>query len=258
MKVAVLLAGVADPRHPLTLRSSRPPEIRRDNPLVFSPFDEAALELALKIRDGRRDTAITAIVAGGAESDALVRKAAAHRLDSVARLESEALAIWDVGATAHGLAEALRGLATRPDLVLIGREFGDFDDGALAPCLAAALGWPLFDLAQFARWEGDELILVRDGRSAEERLGLRPPWVASVTNDRRNRLRHPLMKNVMEARRRGFDVLTVAPVVPSATLKAVAPARERTRREPCRFLTGSVENQVAELAAYLQPWRALR
>jgi electron transfer flavoprotein beta subunit len=256
MNVAVLLAGVADPKRLLKPLSSDPLRNRSDNPVIFSPFDEAALEIALKIRDGRPETAIAAIMTGGPESDALLRNAAAHKLDSVTRVDIGSLALWDPVATAQRLAGALDGLGRQPDLVLIGREFGDYDDGAVAPCLASVLGWPLFDLAQFAQWRDERLVLIRDRLGAEEGLFPASPLVASVTNDRRNRLRHPLMKNVMEARRRTVEVVPSLDAGTALRLQAITTASKKTCEVPCRILGGSLEAQAVELASLLHPWRA--
>ena len=93
------------------------------------------------------------------------------------------------------------------DLILIGREFGDHDVGVIAACLAAELDRPFFALVQAVRWDGDRLELLREQGVVEETVGVEEQLVASVTNDRRNRLRHPLMKNVMEAKRAVIPVV---------------------------------------------------
>jgi len=98
---------------------------------------------------------------------------------------------------------------------------------------------------------------LRGGR--EEVLRGTPPLLVSVTNERGNRLRHPLMKNVALAKREKVEWVA-APDAPSVAmpvgLAAVAPAAPARRSGGGRVLTGPAEVQVAELAAYLAPWRA--
>ena len=138
---------------------------------------------------------------------------------------------------AKRLAATIGTLEEKPDLVLIGREFGDYDDGIVAPCLAASLGWSFFGLTQHARWSEQGLGLYRERRNVEEWLVVGRPVVASVTNDRRSRLRHLMMKNVMEAKRMAIPIITI-PEGPAGgiTLTAVEHAPPRAREVACRIL----------------------
>lgn len=256
MKIVVLLCGVADPKWPLRLVGLEAAKTRAANPVVLNPFEESALEIGLKIREGRSGTTLHAFMVGGSESEPLVRKIAAYRLDSVARIDAATMPLWDSGAMAKRLAATIGTLEEKPDLVLIGREFGDYDDGIVAPCLAASLGWSFFGLTQHARWSEQGLGLYRERRNVEEWLVVGRPVVASVTNDRRSRLRHPMMKNVMEAKRMAIPIITI-PEGPAGgiTLTAVEHAPPRAREVACRILDGPIEAQVAELAEYIQPWK---
>lgn len=257
MNVLVLLSGVADPKWPLRAVSEAPHAARGLNKMALSPFDEAALETALKIRDGDADTAITVLVVGGPEADALVRKVGAHRLPRTMRLDATNLRCWDASVFAGQLAGVIREIAPGADLVLVGREFGDFDGGTLPPALAAVMGRPFFGLAQHARIDGGAVELSRDRAGVQETVVVAEPLVASVTNDRRNRLRHPLMKNVMEAKRMALNVVTAPePTIEAARLGPMAEARPPTRDVACRMIEGSAEGQAEELARYLEAWRA--
>jgi electron transfer flavoprotein beta subunit len=257
MNVLVLLAGVADPKWPLSAVAEPPSAARVRNHMGFSPFDEAALEVALKIRDGDRQTRLTVAVTGGAESETLLRKAAAFRPDRIVRVAADSLAVWDARQLAIQLRHVVTELAPDAELILTGREFGDFDSGALPPVLACVLGCPFFGLAQHAQWEAERLVLVREQGRFEERLAVTGRMVASVTNDRRNRLRHPLMKNVMEARRATIG-LSEPPEADNSTvvLRDIVAARPPQREVECRVLTGPLSSQIAELARFLEPWRA--
>ena len=144
--------------------------------------------------------------------------------------------------------------AQPPELVLTGREFGDPDDGSFPPYLARILGRGYFGLAQDVRWR-DGCELLRERGSAEETLRVATPTLAGVTNDRRNRLRHPLMKNVMAAKRATYPVIE-APAVDAASLAlaSAAPVPPPARARECRMLAGAPPEQARELAASLRPW----
>jgi electron transfer flavoprotein beta subunit len=245
--IAVLLAGIADPKWPLDGAHAR----------IASPFDESALEVALKLRDADPTTRLAFLVAASGEDEPFVRAVAAHRPDSLLRVDVPAALAWDLRAQATLWKSALETLPEAPAAILLGREFGDRDDGAYAPCLAEALGCAFAGLAQDVRrdangWEG-----MRERGTTEERIALAAPFVASITNDRRNRLRHPLMKNVMAAKRLPIAAAAPhAPLTPQVTLAALAPAAPAQRTVRCRMIEGSPAERVAALADFLAPWRA--
>jgi electron transfer flavoprotein beta subunit len=257
MNIFVLLSGVADPKWPLVTLTIDPQTTREKNRLALSPFDEAALETALKIRELRPETELTVLLFGGAESDALLRKVIAYKPHRALRMELPQAAPWDVGSFARQIKAALGEIDVSADLLLIGREFGDYDNGLVPAFLARELGLPFFGLAQHVTWDGDVLRFLREAGSVEEVLPVDAAFIVSVTNDRRNRLRHPLMKNVIEAKRAPINVATAPPpVAPSVQQTMIGESPPRTRTADCKLLTGAT--RVEELAEYLANWRLVR
>ncbi|MBX6374284.1 MAG: electron transfer flavoprotein subunit beta [Acetobacteraceae bacterium] len=261
----MLLAGVVDPKWRLDGLALRPGTALVEEtglPRRLSPFDEAALETALKLRDADPTVRVTAVLVGGPANNALLRAIAAFRPHRVFRIGGVALSLWDPLAAVRLLGAAVAAAVERPDLVLMGREFGDGDDGALPPALAEAQGWRFCGLAHAVSLAEDGAVTLRRVRGPrEEVLRLRPPVLASITNDRGNRLRHPLLKNVMLAKREPIEVVAPPPDAPAAApalaLRDIAVVPPPTRGAgACRFLTGPVEAQVEELAAFLRRWRA--
>ncbi|VVO27727.1 electron transfer flavoprotein subunit beta/FixA family protein [Pseudomonas fluorescens] len=254
MKILVLLAGVADIRFPLhTLNISAEGLIEEGGTVrrLLSPFDEAALELALKLRASRSDCRIDVLLLAGANSEAMLRTVAAFRPDSLRRLDLQPTCLWDAQLTARQIAGLLENEDVA-DLLLIGREFGDLDEGSIPVLLAQRLNYPLFALAQHAEWAGEQVRLLRERGADEESVLVCAPLLASVTNDKRNKLRHPLMKNVMETKRMSFADVTASvaevTVLPLASLEA---ARVSVREGQCRLLEGDTARQASELLAYL-------
>ena len=245
MNILLLLSGIVDPKWPLAAEAAAAAAL----PRKLSPFDESALECALKLRDADPSVRIEAMVVAPRVEEALLRAVASHRLDRVAGLEVAEPMLWD----ARAFSGLLAGVVTREagaDLVLLGREFGDGDDGAIAPCLAEALQWPFVGLAQeVVRAEG-LWDLLRERGELEERIRLPGPVLASVTNDRRNRLRHPLMKNVATAKKQAFKIETAA-AVSFVRLQALRAHPAVRNAAPCRMIPGSIDAQAAELAVLL-------
>lgn len=249
MEVAVLIAGVADPKWPLPAQVT--PEALRahgERYAVPSPFDESALELALKLRDADPAVRVTALVAAG---EPLARKVAGWRPDALHRLDLEAVPRWDGGATGAALAGALRGLAPESALVLVGREFGDLDDGTVPAALAHGAGLAQVGLALALERRAEGLWALRQAAGGLERVRLPAPALLAVSNDPGNRLRHPLMKNVMAAKTARIGLWRAEAADPCAALEGVKPASEPPRRAACEWIEGSAAEKARALARVL-------
>ena len=252
MNVLLLLGGIADPKLPLPTAPSMPTLLshRRERGML-SPFDAAALEIALKLRDSDAATRIDALVAAGPD-DALLRHVAGYRLDRVAALDPARVVACDAMAVARDLAHAGNALDCLPQILLIGREFGDMDDGSVPPLLAEALGLPHVGLAlSLEMRDGTPWALHQRGGGLIWRA-LREPVVVSVTNDARNRLRHALLKNVMAAKRLRFDACESSPAAVAAlTLRHVVRMENSSRSRACQMLQGDAPAQARALADVL-------
>ena len=244
MNITVLIAGVHDPKWPIALGSGTLPEVDADRQ-IMSPFDEAALEIALRIRDANPAVSIRAFVAGGDAGAKIARAVAAFNPEEVSTVEIETP--WDQSAVTGTLAQ----LCTDADLILIGREFGDYDDGLVPPMLAAKLGAGYFARAQVVEAK-DGLRLMRETGSCEERHTVSGRLVTSVTNDRRTRLRKPLMKNVMLARQAEIGAAEATSSTLSGLQFVRAIGRTSSRATTaCSMIEGTLEHQAQTLATML-------
>lgn len=261
MQVVVLLAGVVDPKWRLAglgLRAGTELADETGLPRRLSPFDEAALEIALKLRDADPSVRVTAVLPGDAASDALLRAVMAFRPHRAFRLDTSAVPLWDPRVAAQVLGVGVGLASDAPDLVLMGREFGDGDDGVLPPLLAETRGWTFWGQSHAVALAEGGFRAQRMRGQREESVHLPSPALVSLTNDRGNRLRHPLMKNVVLARREPVEVLAApvseTPRAVHARSLAVVPPPQRGAGA-CRMLSGPLEAQVGELADYLHAWR---
>ncbi|MGI4813748.1 MAG: hypothetical protein ACRYG5_18575 [Janthinobacterium lividum] len=257
MHILVLLAGVADSKRALPRPADGAWREIWDAPGLsykLSPFDEAALEIALKMRSANQGATLTVLVAHGAHDESLMRAVAAFRPDSLAGLALPAADRWDQSAVARHLRAALNDLPTRFDVTLIGREFGDADDGMIAPYLAESLNLPFVSLALNVTANQDSLVFQRAQGDMDESITLPGPALASVSNHKGNRLRHPLFKNVVHAKQQKFAVPSAAyDGAPTVALAAAQLAEQKSRGSgPCRVLSGALSEQASELAAYLK------
>lgn len=258
MHVLVFVGAIVDPRKPLP----RTPDLaalmqaRLAHPLL-SPFDEAALELALKLRDADPTVEVSALLAAHGPQDPLLRVLASHRLAHTAGLDVRGYATWDAMALAAALAHAVAAWPTRPDLYLIGREFGDFDDGTVPAALAHQIDAALASQVLGIRATSGGWCVTRQRAGRVQEVEMASGLLAAVTNDAANRLRHPLLKNVMAARKANFELLSPPPP-PHADLQVihVDDATPPPRSEPCEMLAGPPPDQARALLDRLREWLA--
>ena len=135
-------------------------------------------------------------------------------------------------------------------------EFGDFDDGLVPPLVAQFLGVPFFGRAQIIE-AGAPVMLARESGDVCERIALQGRLLVSVTNDRRTRLRKPLMKNVMMARQATLGTLVAyARQTPALDLNRLVACPSARASTDCTLVAGSTADQAQALADLLWAARA--
>ena len=201
--IVVLLKDILDPELPSSrFRVDR--EARRPaeglGPSILGPFERSALELALKLKDavGARVTALS--VGDGGAVDGL-RKALAVKVDEAVQVSVGRAADLDSGRTAELLLAALGRLAD-VDLVLAGRQAGDWDHGQVGYLLAEGLGWPCVGLVRQVWFDDDQLRVRHDHAGGQQVVSIEPPAVLTVTNDDALLLRMARVNDLMAALRR--------------------------------------------------------
>lgn len=267
MQIAVLIAGVADAKRPIEIPSSRQwldLIATPTTPFKLSPFDEAALEVALKMRDRNSNTAVHIIVTDGALDTALMKHIASYRPDSLVGLRLEPAQRGDARCLSQYVTQLIPA-DLRIDLWLTGREHGDMDDGVVPVTLAESWELPFLSLVLTVKKEldSDHLVLVERMASDQIELIQCPlPALLSVSNDKSNRLRHPLMKNVMMAKQQAIDVRAPQTQLSGPMFAQACPVSQLVPNDftarglkQCKMIEGSVEQQVQALAQHLDRWR---
>ena len=178
-------------------------------PKLLGPFEQNALELALQLKDAGVVETVTALLAGPAEAADALRKALAVRADEAVHVEVDEDELPDPSQTAELLVAALRRLGP-PELVLAGRQAGDWDHGQVGYLVAERLGWPAVGLVWRARQVGERLNLWRSGPGSVEQLAVRPPAVLTVTSHSDLRLRMGNVMDRMAANKKEITRLTPA------------------------------------------------
>jgi electron transfer flavoprotein beta subunit len=211
--------------------------------MAMNPFDEIAVEEALRLREAGIASEVVAVSAGGPACQETLRTAMALGADRAILLESEA------ELQPLAVAKLLRAVVAReaPQLVILGKQAIDDDANQTGQMLAALLGWPQ---ATFA-----SKFVVADGRATVTREidggveTLEIPLPAVVTTDLRlNEPRYATLPNIMKAKKKPLEALT-----PEALGVDIAPRLTTLRvTEPPPRHAGVRVADVAELVAKLK------
>lgn len=204
MHAVVLLKEILDwelppQRFRVDPATMRPPEDL--GPRLLGPFEQNALELALQLAQAGAVAKVTALLAGPPEASETLRKALAVRADDAVFVETGPTDVLDPSQTAAILAAAIHRLDA-PELVLAGRQAGDWDHGQVGYLVAERLGWPAVGLVWRAELVDGRLHVWRSGASTVEQLAIRPPALLTVTSHTDLRLRMGSVMDMMAANRK--------------------------------------------------------
>ncbi len=202
MKVLVAVKRVVDFNVRIRVKSDGS-GVDTDNVVMsMNPFDENALEEALRMKQAGVASEIIAVTIGGDSSQDTLRKALAMGADRATLIKAEELP------EPLGIAKLLAKVVEQesPEIVILGKQTIDDDSNQTGQMLAALLNWPQGTFASKAVFEGDKLSLTRETDVGLETLNITLPAV--ITTDLRlNEPRLPKLPDIMKAKKKPIDVI---------------------------------------------------
>jgi electron transfer flavoprotein beta subunit len=210
--------------------------------MSMNPFDEIAVEEALRLREAGKATEVVAISIGPAQAQETVRTALAMGADRGIVVEvAEAVEPLTV-------AKILRAVVAeeQPGLVILGKQAIDDDCGQTGQMLAALLGWAQGTFASKVEIGEGTINVTREVDGGLQTVSLKLP--AIVTTDLRlNEPRYASLPNIMKAKKKPIAMKTIAdlgidPTPRLRVLKTVEPAGRKAGVK-----VGSVAELVSKL-----------
>lgn len=172
--------------------------IRQGVDSVINPFDEYAIEEALRLKEGHGGE-VTVLTMGPPSAEDTMRKALAMGADRGILVTDPALHGTDWLGTATVLAKALE--QQQPDLIITGMESTEARDGMMAGALAEFLDLPLLSYAMRLEVVDGVARIQRQIAGGYQELEANLPAVASVVKGA-NEPRYPSLKGIMAAKRK--------------------------------------------------------
>lgn len=208
----------------------------------INPFDEIAMEEAVRIKERDPGTHVVAFSLGGPECEEQLRKALAIGADEAVLVQAEPGTL-DPGVVAAELAAFVQ--EVQADLLLMGKQATDDDSNQAGQMAAALLGWPQATFACKVVPGDGHVEVTRETDDGEETLRLPTPCV--VTADLRlNEPRYIALPGIIKARSKPLS--TRARATQAAPRVRVLGLSPPPARPPGRKV-GSVDELLAELRA---------
>jgi len=203
MKILVPVKRVVDYNVKIKVKSDNSGVDLENTKMSMNPFDEIAVEEAVRLKEKKICDEIIAISIGSAKSEETLRTALAVGADKGILIETEEeVQPLEV---AKILKEIIK--KNNPDLVLMGKQAIDDDSNQTGQMLAALLGWPQGTFASKLEINGKKINVTREIDGGLETLGMELP--AIVTTDLRlNEPRYASLPNIMKAKQKPIEKIT--------------------------------------------------
>ena len=242
MKILVPVKRVVDYNVKIKVKSDNSGVDLENTKMSMNPFDEIAVEEAVRLKEKKICDEIIAVSIGSAKSEETLRTALAVGADKGILIETEEeVQPLEV---AKILKEIIK--KNNPDLVLMGKQAIDDDSNQTGQMLAALLGWPQGTFASKLEINGKKINVTREIDGGLETLGMELP--AIVTTDLRlNEPRYASLPNIMKAKQKPIEKIT------PGDLNIEIKQRLKTLKvtEPPKKETGIKVDSVQELISKL-------
>ncbi len=211
--------------------------------MSMNPFDEIAVEEAIRQKEAGKATEIVAVSIGPAQASETIRTALAMGADRGILVKT------DQPVEPLAVAKILKAVvdAEKPGLVIMGKQAIDDDSNQTAQMLAALLGWAQGTFASKLTIEGDSISVTREVDGGLQTLKLKAPAIIS-TDLRLNEPRYASLPNIMKAKKKPIDEKT-----PDALGVDIKPRLQVVKTsEPGGRVAGVKVGSVAELVGKLK------
>ena len=210
--------------------------------MAMNPFDEIAVEQAIRFKEAGAATEVVAISIGPEQSQETIRTALAMGADRgihvLASHDTEPLAI----------AKILKAVIVKeePGLVVMGKQSIDDDSNQTGQMLATLLSWPQATFASGVELNGDSLNIIREVDSGLEHITC--PMPAVITVDLRlNEPRYASLPNIMKAKKKPIDQVSLDDLGVDASQRLKTIKVEEPPAREAGIMVDSVPNLVEKL-----------
>jgi len=243
MKVLVPVKRVIDYNVKVRVKADQSGVELANVKMAMNPFDEIAVEQALRLREAGTAEEVIAVSIGPAQNQETIRTALAMGADRGIHIEAP----HDIEPLA--VAKLLKAVVAQenPGIVLVGKQAIDDDCNQTGQMLAALLGWAQGTFVSALEIAGDKAKVIREVDGGLEHIEINMPAIVTV-DLRLNEPRYASLPNIMKAKKKPLDSLTAidlgVDIAPRLTIVKV--------EEPAARAAGIKVGDVQELVSKLK------
>lgn len=202
MKILVAVKRVIDPYVKIRVKPDGCGVETQNIKMSMNPFDEIAVEQALRLREEGKATEVILVTIGNDTCQETLRHGLALGADRALHVKT------DQKYSSLNIAKILNHVVkdTQPTIVLMGKQSIDGDNNQTPQMLAALLDWPQATYASKISVEGEQAQVTREIDGGLETLKVNLPAVLS-TDLRLNEPRYASLPNIMKAKRKPLDII---------------------------------------------------
>ena len=227
MKILVPVKRVVDFNAKVRVKADGSGVELSDVKMSINPFDEIAVEEAIRLKEKGGATEVVAVSIGPAQAEDTLRTALAMGADRGILIGS------DAELEPLAVAKILKAVAIeeKAQLIILGKQAIDYDCDQTGQMLAALLGWPQGTFASKVTLDADSIIVTREVDGGHQTVKLKLPAV--VTADLRlNQPRYASLPNIMKAKKKpvtkkGLDAFGIDVHPRLEILKMAEPPRRK-------------------------------
>ena len=243
MKIIVPVKRVVDYNVKIRVKSDGSGVELANVKMSMNPFDEIAVEEALRRREAGKADEVIAVSIGPQQSQETIRTALAMGADRGILVKHDDLV------EPLAVAKILKGIVDeeQPGLVILGKQAIDDDANQTGQMLSALLGWAQATFASKLDIDGDSAEVTREVDGGLQTIKVKMPLIMT-TDLRLNEPRYASLPNIMKAKKKPMDEKTPADYGVDATPRLTVVTTE----EPPQRQAGVIVGDVAELVDKLK------
>ncbi|QBR83929.1 electron transfer flavoprotein subunit beta/FixA family protein [Legionella israelensis] len=204
MKILVAVKRVIDPYVKIRVKPDQSSVETQNVKMSMNPFDEIAIEEALRLRESNQASEVLAVSIGSDSSQETLRHALALGADRAILLKTEQ------SFESLNIAKILQQIVVKeqPEIILMGKQSIDGDNNQTPQMLAALLDWPQATFASKIAINDNFAEITREIDGGLETIKIQLPAVIS-TDLRLNEPRYASLPNIMKAKRKPLDIIEI-------------------------------------------------
>ncbi len=256
MKLIVLLKQVPDTETKVQVKPGETQISAEGVTYVINPYDEFAIEEALKTKEAKGDGEVTLVTVGWDKAAEALRTGLAMGADKAVHLNDAAFLGGDAASTAVALAKALQKMEY--DLILCGKQAIDNDNHQVGVRVAELLGLPHVGVVTKLELQDGKAVAHREIEGGSEVIETALPAVITCQKGL-NEPRYASLKGIMKAKKKPLETKTPADIDASPDEVGNAGAKTTVltmslppEREAGRVIEGEPEDAAKEVVKLLR------